>query len=133
MLLAAKEGAGDKSIPDVEVVVRPALGATASDVLVADAYLLGTPVNLGYISGALKHFFDTIYYPCIEDTGGRPFGAFLHSNHDASGAIRALETITRGLGWKQAQPWQVVAGEPSKQELEATKELAASLAASLIL
>jgi multimeric flavodoxin WrbA len=58
----------------VEVVVRPALHATASDVLDADGYLLGTPANLGSMAGALKHFFDTIYYPCLTATVGRPYG-----------------------------------------------------------
>ncbi len=51
-------GATDPQIEGVEVVARAALAATAPDVLEADGYLLGTPANLGYISGALKHFFD---------------------------------------------------------------------------
>lgn len=46
---------------DVDVIVRPALEATAEDVLAADGFVLGTTANFGYISGALKHFFDTTY------------------------------------------------------------------------
>ncbi|MGZ4717807.1 MAG: flavodoxin family protein, partial [Acidimicrobiales bacterium] len=63
LLDAVRAGATDPQIVGVEVVVRAALEATASDVLAADGYLLGTPANLGYMSGALKHFFDQIYYP----------------------------------------------------------------------
>jgi len=70
-------GARDDAIEGVEVVLRPALTASPVDVLEADGYLLGTPANLGYLSGALKHFFDTVYYPCLEATRGRPFGAWL--------------------------------------------------------
>ena len=54
-------GASDEEIAGVEVVVRPALEANAEDVLAADGYLLGTSANFGYMSGALKHFFDTIF------------------------------------------------------------------------
>src|SRR5262249_412070 len=68
MFEAVHRGATDPSIEGVDVVVRPALAATAIDVLEADGYLLGAPANLGYIAGALKHFFDQIYYPCLEAT-----------------------------------------------------------------
>src|SRR5437660_12756564 len=97
MFDAVLSGATDDRIEGVEVVARAALAATAVDVLGADGYVLGTPANLGYISGALKHFFDQIYYPCLDATGGRLFGAWLHGNSDATGALRAIETITTGL------------------------------------
>src|SRR6478735_1278906 len=58
---AVVAGAHDDAIEDVEVVVRPALEASAADVLGADGVLLGTTANFGYMSGALKHFFDTIF------------------------------------------------------------------------
>src|SRR5512132_1244162 len=69
----------------------------------ADGYLLGTPANLGYMSGALKHFLDQIYYPCLEATMRRPYGLYVHGDSDTAGAVRAVEAITRGLGWRRAQ------------------------------
>ena len=131
MFDAAHDGATDRSITGVEVVARPALAATAIDVLGADGYLLGTPANLGYMSGALKHFFDQIYYPCLEATVGRPFGLYVHGNSDTGGAVRAVETITTGLQWKLAQNPVEVVGEPGKDDIDSCWELGAVLAASL--
>ena len=84
----------------------------AVEVLEADGYLLGSPVNLGYLSGALKHFFDQIYYPCLDATRRRPFGVYLHANNDATGALRALDAIVTGLQWQAAQAPLVVTGDP---------------------
>ena len=131
--LAVLGGARDPAISGIEVVERPALTASSLDALEADGYLLGSPVNLGYISGALKHFFDQIYYPCLGATRGRPFGAYLHSNSDATGALRALGSITTGLEWRQAQAPLVIAGDPGPSELAAARELGASVAAGLTL
>ena len=131
--LAALEGAHDPSINGVEVVVRPALVATAIDVLQADGYLLGSPVNLGYLSGAIKHFFDQIYYPCLDATRRRPFGVYLHANNDATGALRALDTIVTGLGWRPAQAPLVVTGDLGPADLDAARELGGALAAGLTL
>src|SRR5918997_6278295 len=89
---AVRAGASRPEITGVDVAVRPALAATAVDVLEADGYLLGTPANLGYMSGALKHFFDTIYYPCLDSTRGRPFGYYVHGGNDVSGTVRGIES-----------------------------------------
>src|SRR5215470_4215282 len=110
MFRAAHDGASDPAIEGVEVVAKAALAATAVDVLEADGYVLGTPANLGYISGALKHFFDQIYYPCLDESAGRPFGFYVHGNSDTTGAARAIETITTGLQWKLAQKPVTVVG-----------------------
>jgi multimeric flavodoxin WrbA len=131
MLDAVRAGATDPSIEGVEVVVRAALAATVVDVLTADAYLLGTPANLGYMSGALKHFFDQIYYPCLDATRGRTYGLFVHGNNDTGGAVRGVETITTGLQWRLGQRVVSVTGEPSSTDREACWELGASLAALL--
>ena len=126
---AVRSGAADPQISGIDVVVRPALTATAVDVLAADGYLLGTPANLGYISGALKHFFDQIYYPCLTATVGRPYGLYVHGNNDTAGAVKAVEVITTGLRWRAAQLPVSVIGEPRKDDLDACWELGASLSA----
>jgi multimeric flavodoxin WrbA len=132
MLEAVLAGATDDAIEDVEVVVRPALTASVVDALEADGYLLGTPANIGYISGALKHFFDTIYYPCLEAAKGRPFGAYVHGNLGTEGAERAIETITTGLGWRQVAPIVSVSSAPERADREALVELGGTVAATLM-
>jgi multimeric flavodoxin WrbA len=131
MFESVLSGATDPEITGVEVVRRAALSATAADVLAAQGILLGTPANIGYMSGALKHFFDTIFYPCLDDTRGLPFGLYVHGNDSTEGAIRAIESITTGLGWARATTPVTVRGEPSKADLKACWELGATLAATL--
>jgi NAD(P)H-dependent FMN reductase len=130
---AVRSGATDAQIEGVEVTVRPALGATAVDVLEADGYLLGTPANLGYMSGALKHFFDQIYYPCLEATIGHPYGFYVHGNNDTGGAIAAIEKIVTGLRWRAVQEPRSIVGQPQQPDLDACWELGAAVAAHLSL
>src|SRR5439155_11410610 len=118
-------------IEGVEVTARPALTASAADVLAADGYLLGTPANIGYMSGALKHFFDGIYYPCLEATQRRPYALYVHGNSDTTGAVRAVESITSGLSWRRARPPLSVIGPPSAADLQECWELGAVVAAEL--
>jgi NAD(P)H-dependent FMN reductase len=131
MLDSVLTGARTDEIEDVDVVVRPALSASVADVLAADGLVLGTPANIGYMSGALKYFFDQIYYPCLEATVGRPYGLYVHGNSDTSGAVRAVETITTGLRWQGAAAPVVVLGPPSRENLQACWELGATLAATI--
>lgn len=129
---AVVSGASDPEITGVDVVRRAALAATPVDVLEADGYLLGTPANIGYMSGALKHFFDTVYYPCLDTTKGRPYSLYVHGNNDTVGAVKAVETITTGLGWRRVAAPLSVIGTPDKAALEAAWELGATVAAGLM-
>jgi multimeric flavodoxin WrbA len=132
MFEAVVAGASDPEIEGVDVVRRPALTVSSTDVLEADGYLLGTPANLGYMSGALKHAFDVIYYPCLDATRGRPFGLYLHGNEGTEGAERGVDAITSGLGWVKAAEYVVVSGKPGKADLESCWELGATVAAQLM-
>ena len=132
MFEAVVAGATDPEIEGVEVVRRPALTVSPVDMLAADGYLLGTPANLGYMSGALKHAFDVCYYPCLDATRGRPFGVYLHGNEGTEGAERAIDSITAGLGWARVAPNVVVSGKPTKSDVESCWELGATVAAHLM-
>ncbi|MEC3914788.1 flavodoxin family protein [Nocardia sp. CDC160] len=132
MFEAVLSGATDPEIEGVDVVRRPALGVTPTDVLEADGYLLGTPANLGYMSGALKHAFDTIYYPCLDSTKGRPYGLYIHGNQGTEGAERSVESVVTGLGWEKAAAPVILSGKPEKADIERCWELGATVAAQLM-
>lgn len=132
MLEAVVAGASDPEIVGVDVLRRPALTVSAVEMLEADGYLLGTPANLGYISGALKHAFDCSYYQLLDSSRGRPFGMWLHGNEGTEGAQRAVDGITTGLGWSKAAQYVVVSGKPSKADLDACWNLGATVAARLM-
>jgi NAD(P)H-dependent FMN reductase len=144
LLDAVVSGAGDDSIEGVELLLRPALEATAEDVLRADGYLLGTPANFGYMSGALKHFFDSTFLAiggALSDDGsagdsqggtaGRPYGMFVHGRYDTTGAIRSVQSIVGALGWRQSAEVLEVTGDVGDDERAAAYELGATLAALL--
>jgi NAD(P)H-dependent FMN reductase len=141
---AVLSGARDDAIEGVQVVVRQALEADADDVLAADGYLLGTPANFGYMSGALKHFFDSTFLQvggALSDDGsggagsgstaGRPFGLYVHGRYDTAGAERAVLSITGALRWRQASEVLSVMGDVTPAHLEAAYELGGTISALL--
>jgi len=139
---AALSGARDPEIEGVEVVSRPALEASADDVLSADGYVLATPANFGYMSGALKHFFDSTFLQVggsLDASGGagesagatrgRPFGLLVHGRYDVTGAVRAVLSIVGALGWRQGFEVLEVMGDVDDGDVDAARELGATLAA----
>src|SRR6202167_3733392 len=126
MLEAAVSGARDPELEGIDVAVAPALAATVSDVLAADGLLLGTPANIGYMSGALKHFFDQIYYPCLQAKIGAPYGLYVHGASDTTGAVRAVASIAKGLGWEEGVKPVVASGPVGKDAEGQCYELGAT-------
>lgn len=129
LLEAARAGAA--LVNGVDVVSRPALSASASDLLAASAVLLGTPANLGYMSGALKHFFDTVYYPCLEAKVCMPYGVYVHGQNDTTGAVRSIEKATTGMKWRPVAEPVLVIGEPTAADRDAVTDLGGTLAATI--
>ncbi len=139
-------GAHHPDIEGVEVVVRPALEVSVSDLLDADGYLLATPANFGYMSGALKHMFDSTFLHvggALSDDGSagdsgeggstsrRPFGLLVHGRYDTAGATRSVRSIVAALGWRQAAEVLEIMGEVTREHREQAYELGGILAALL--
>lgn len=132
LLDAVLAGTRDPEITDVDVVVRPALAATVSDMLDADGYLFGTPANFGYMSGALKHFFDTVYYPVLDYVANRPYGLWVHGNNDTVGAVSAVGRIATGLALARSADALEVIGVVDGAVRQRAYDLGGTLAALLM-
>ncbi len=128
---AVLEGTRAEGISGVDVRSRPALTAAAAETLQADGIVLGTPSNIGYMSGALKHYFDQIYYPLLDAKPGLPYGLWVHGNEDLTGTLRGIVSIANALGWRPVGEPVAVLGAPTAGDREACWNLGATLAATL--
>ena len=124
-------GARDDAIENVSVRCIDALQAGPDDVLNANAIIVGTPENFGAMSGAIKYFFETVYYPCLDRTRGLPYGLFIKAGNDGTGARQGIERIITGLGWREVAPTLVVVGEIKPADLVTARELGMTVAAGL--
>jgi hypothetical protein len=131
LLDAVVAGTRSPEIDNVDVQVAAPLQAGADDVLAAEALILGTTENLGYMSGALKDFFDRIYYPCLEKTQGMPYALYIRAGHDGTGTRRGVEMIVTGLRWRAVREPLICRGEWRLDFVEQCQELGTLMAAGL--
>jgi multimeric flavodoxin WrbA len=131
MAEAVLRGARHEDIENVTAQHLPPLEAGPDDVMATDAIILGTTENLGYMSGALKDFFDRIYYPCLEQTQALPFASFIRAGKDGTGTIRAIDTITTGLRWRAVQEPLLCQGAFDETFIDQCEELGLYVAAGL--
>lgn len=129
---AAAEGARELA-DEVELRMRNALDATLDDLLWAHGLLLGTPENFGYMSGGMKDFMDRTYYPAEGKTVGLPYALFISCDNDGSGAVRAIERIATGYGWKPVAEPLISRGGLAPGALDRARELGQMMAAGLSL
>lgn len=116
-----------------EVALRrkSALQADIGDLLWAHGLLIGSPENFGYMAGAVKDFLDRTYYPAQDRTNGLPYGLFISAGNDGTGAVRAIERIATGYGWKAINDPIIVRGDCSDADLQRCRELGEGMAAGL--
>jgi multimeric flavodoxin WrbA len=83
---AVLRGANHQDI-DVEVRFLNAYDADDGDLLWADGIIFGSPENFGYMSGALKDFFDRTFYEVEGQVDAKPYAIFIGTGTDGQGAL----------------------------------------------
>lgn len=130
-LLADAVLRGAQRVEDTDTTLKRAFDAGTDDLLACDGLLLGTPENFGYMSGALKDFFDRSYYPCEGRLTGLPYAVFVSAGNDGSGAVREIERIARGYGWKTVAEALIVRKSVTDEALAQAEALGEAMAAGL--
>ncbi len=106
---------GGRSAEGVMVVARSAGVATANEVQRADALVIATPENFGYMAGSVKEFFDRTFYACMADTtqygggsaslvAGRPYSVLVCAGNDGTGAMQSVDRIITGWRMRKVHP-----------------------------
>ena len=128
---AIVRGAINPDISNVEVSLLAPLDTTAEDIKSAQAVIIGTTENLGYMAGLIKDVFDRCYYGCIGHTEGLPYTFYVRAGNDGTGTKRAIESIATGLRWRLVQQPLICKGEFSEAFVAQCEELGLTMAASL--
>ena len=128
---AVLAGARNPDIDGVKIIAKTPFEAGPGDVLAADAVILGTTENLGYMSGAMKDFFDRTYYPVLEIAQGKPYALYIRAGLDGTGTRRSVETIITGLRWRAVQGPLICRGDWDEAFVAQCEELGMAMAAGL--
>lgn len=124
---------GAREVAETDTLVKRAFDATVDDLLACQGLLLGTPENFGYMSGALKDFFDRTYYPCEGKLTGLPYAVFVSAGNDGTGAVREIARIATGYGWKTAAEPVIARHEITPDALAACRDLGEAMATAIAL
>ncbi|AYF35528.1 flavodoxin family protein [Vreelandella alkaliphila] len=128
---AAQRGASQNVVEQVACIVKTPFEADPDDIRACDGILLGTTENLGYMSGALKDFFDRSYYSILEEKQGLPCALYIRAGHDGTGTRRAVESIVTGLRWRWVQEPLTLRGQWQDTFADQVEELGLYMAAGL--
>ena len=115
----------------IEPLVLSPFDTHADHILAAKAIIIGTTENFGYMSGALKDFFERIYYPCLDKTQGLSMALYIKAGNDGAGAKSSVERIVTGLRWNHVQEPLVLSGDFRKEFVDECFELGAGMAEGL--
>lgn len=126
-------GASHPDIDQRNIQIRGLRAADASleDLLACHGLILGTPENFGYMSGALKDFFDRTFYGAEGRVEGLPYGLFVKAGNDGTGAVNSVQRIVNGYAFKEVCPPVIIAGDITREGLERCRLLGMTLAAGL--
>ena len=128
---AVERGARDLGAAGLTVRCLNPFEAGPQEVRDAHAVILGTTENLGYMSGALKDFFDRTYYGVLEEKQGMPCVLYIRAGLDGTGTRRGVESILTGLRWKLVAEPLILKGDWREDFIGQAEELGQLVAAGL--
>ena len=118
---------------DIDIRYLNAFTADLDDLLWADGLIFGTPENFGYMSGALKDFFDRTFYPAESYKINLPYGVFVSSGNDGTGAVREIDRIVRGYPLRKICDPLIIVGRYKSEHATLCEEFGLSIATGLSL
>ncbi|MBV1877351.1 MAG: flavodoxin family protein [Pseudomonadales bacterium] len=116
---------------EIEVKMQEAKQTGLDELLWADGLILGTPENFGYMSGALKDFFDRTFYPAEGKVEGLPYCIFISAGNDGSGALASIRRICKGFPFKEVQQPVIAQGKLTQDKIADCQDLGTYMAAGL--
>lgn len=131
---ALLEGAQRVADEAVRCELKSPFDCVAEDALNANALILFTTENFGAMSGALKDFFERIYYPCLEQPArneAKPYALVIRAGLDGTGTRTGVGKITTGLKWREAQDVLLCHGEYNEEFITQCQQLGETMAAML--
>ncbi len=131
MAEAVLRGASGEEVDGIETRMLQSRDAGPEDLLWADALILGTPENFGYMSGAMKDFLDRTYYPCEGKVESLPYAIFISAGNDGSGALNSIQRIAAGYPLRAVQEPIIARGDTTDAALVSCEELGLAMAAGL--
>jgi multimeric flavodoxin WrbA len=124
-------GVGIRKEKDIVLQCKSAKNSTIEDVLWANGIIIATPEYFGYMSGAIKDFFDRTYYNARAKEVCLPYCLIVCCENDGTGAERNIETIAKGYVLKKHLDTLIIKEHEIKDRLEESSDFGQTFAAGL--
>lgn len=118
---------------EVVVVCKRAFDTTLDDLIACDGVVFGTAEYNGYMSGALKDFFDRTFYPAQGRVVNKPYAVVVSAGNDGTFAVQYIDRIARGYPLKPVAEPVIVVGEVDALGETRCEELGETFGAGLAL
>ena len=122
---------GACQVTETHTRLVPAFEATLQDLVTCHGVLFGTPENFGYMSGAIKDFFDRTFYPAQPYNINLPYALFISASNDGTGAVRQIDRILIGYPMRKVAEPVICRGAVTAEHLVQCEALGLTLAAGL--
>jgi multimeric flavodoxin WrbA len=120
---------GINSIEGARALLKNAFDATLDDLLRCDGIVIGSPEYFGYMSGAVKDFFDRTYEAARGQVFRKPYAVFVNAGNDGTGALTHIERICIGFQFKKVHEPVRVKGDITGEVLDACRLMGQTIAA----